>query len=284
MKSDYQMYGWELSYFSGKLRGYLRFKNLNFSEKTVNVLDLTRRIPKATGAQVMPVIKTRDGEWLQDTTIIIEQLEQKHPEPSITSSGARQQIAAMFIEAWADEYWIPTGMHYRWNFPENFELFQREAGKNLLPFAPKRLRDKAVEKPVKFLRGVLPGVGVVPESLETIERWTEQTLDLLETHFSEHDYLFGGRPSVGDFGLIGPLYAHLGRDPYPKRELVDKRPNLKAWVERVHTGRPASGDWLADDEIPTTLAPIFAALFAEFGEMAIVSDPDGRKIELKERK
>lgn len=264
MKSDFTMYGWELSYFSGKLRGYLRFKGINFTEKSPTARQLLRRIPKQTGASVLPVLKKPDGTWLQDTTATIEQLEREHPQPSITPTRPRQRIAAQLIEVWADEYWIPPAMHYRWSFPENYELFEREAGKNLLPWAPKFLRRRAAAKSANFLRGFLPHVGVTPETFGLIESWTEQILDVLELHLAEYDYLFGGRPSVGDFALIGPLHAHLNRDPYPKRELMDRRPKLQAWINRVHNGDAASGDWLKNDQIADTLSPLLDSLFAEF--------------------
>jgi glutathione S-transferase len=34
-------------------------------------------------------------------------------------------------------------------------------------------------------------------------------LQLLERHFHRCDYVLGGRPSLADLGLLGPLYAHL---------------------------------------------------------------------------
>ncbi len=264
MKSDYTLYGWELSYFSGKLRGYLRYKGIAYSEKSPTARLLLKRIPRETGASVLPVLKTPEGAWLQDTTAIIEQLERENPQPSITPTRPRQRIAAQLIEAWADEYWIPPAMHYRWSFPENYALFEQEAGKNLLPWAPKFLRKRAAKKSAGYLRGFLPHIGVTADTIKFIEQWTTQVLDILETHFTEYDYLLGGRPSVGDFGLIGPLHAHLNRDPYPKRELMDKRPNLQAWINRVHNGDAASGEWLKNDQIAETLTPLFEKIFAEF--------------------
>lgn len=282
MKTDYTLYGWPLSYFSGKLRGYLRYKGINFEEKLANANELLRVIPKKTGASVIPVLKTRNGEWLQDTTAIIERLESEHAEKSITPTGPRQRIAAQLIEIWADEYWVPSAMHYRWSFSENYALFEKEGGDALLPRAPKFMRRKSVAKSAKFLRGFLPHLGVIPEKFSLIECWTNDTLDELEAHFSEHRYLFGDRPSIGDFGLIGPLYAHLGRDPYPKRELIDVRPNLQAWIKRVHDGEAATGEWLANDELPTTLTPIFERIFAElFPMISDIVERTGQYIALK---
>ena len=34
-------------------------------------------------------------------------------------------------------------------------------------------------------------------------------------NFDAYPYLLGGKPSIGDFGMIAPLYGHLGRDAKP---------------------------------------------------------------------
>jgi glutathione S-transferase len=265
MKPDYKMYGWHLSYYSGKLRAYLRYKQLNFQDKAMSAVDLLHRAPKKTGVTAMPILETKSGEWLQDTSAIIRDLEQRHPQRSVMPNTPVQRFAAELFEAWADEWWIPVAMHYRWSFADNYPLFEHDAGKALLPFAPKFLRNRVVKQSAAGkMRSYLPAVGITPEQTDLLEQWTEQTLDLLEEHLAQHPYLFGGRPCIADYGLIGCLYGHLSRDPVPKRMLLDSRPHLQAWVTRTHNGDETSGDWLADDEIPATLAPIFQLIFTEF--------------------
>ncbi len=114
MKQEYTLHGWHLSYFSGKTRGYLNFKNLDFKDKDVNAYDLMYRIPKKTGAMVMPAIQTKQGEWLQDSSIIMEELDKRHPESCVTPSTPKQLMAAMLLEAWLDEmvdsYWYALSL------------------------------------------------------------------------------------------------------------------------------------------------------------------------------
>ena len=104
-----------------------------------------------------------------------------------------------------------------------------------------------------------------------------------------HDYLLGGRPSLGDFGLIGPLYAHLYRDAVAGFALRTFFPVVGEWVERANgegalnarrygqklysldadgalVGRIASsdgGEWLGDDAIPETLIDVLRLFFDE---------------------
>jgi len=263
MKHDYTLYAWKLSYFSGKTRAYLNYKGLHYDEKNIDFIDLFYRIPKHTGAKVMPAIKTSSGEWLQDTKNIVEHLEKKHPSPSVIPKKPSQYIAALLIEMWADEWWIPIAMHYRWSFAENFTLFEHDAGEALLPCGPRFLRIAVVNKVANMLRSFLPTVGVIPAQFEMMEKWTENILDVLDNHFRDHKYLFGDSPNIADFALIGPMYGHLNRDPMPKRKLLDTRMNLQAWVERLARG-DSCPEVPNDSNIPDSLSPIFDAIFNEF--------------------
>jgi len=263
----YVLHGWHLSYFSGKTRAYLLYKGIPFVDHEVDAYHLMWKIPRMTGATVMPVVVTPDGEWLQDTTHIVDVLEQRFPERPVVPATPRQRIAAQWIEAWADEWWIPAAMHYRWTYPENYRLFEADAGAGLLPGFPRFIKKRLVAYVAGKLRGYLPSVGVVPEQYELMERWTIGMLDALEQHFSAHPYLLGGRPTIADFALLGPMYGHLGRDPWPKRHLVDPRPQLSAWVARMNAATPSGGRLLDNDAVPATLAPVFDSIFKEFVPM-----------------
>jgi glutathione S-transferase len=277
MMRDHLLYGWELSLYSGKVRAYLRHKRIPFREKRVSLWDM-RRIRRRTGVTAMPVVVTPQGEWLQDSSHIIDVLETRFAEAPVVPATPRQRLAAYLIEAWGDEFWLSSAMHYRWSFGENYrDLFAPEGGDNLLPFAPRLLKNRVVAAPATAMRRFLPGLGVVPVQLDIIERWTEAMCDALDAHFAQHPYLLGARASLGDFGLVGPLYAHLGRDPYPLRTLLAPRAHLAAWVQRMqHPPTDRRGDFLQNDEVPDTLRPLFSSVFGEFwpylratlGEMA----------------
>jgi glutathione S-transferase len=261
----YTLYGWEMSLYSGKIRAYLRYKGIPFREKRPWLGDM-RRIQRKVGAQVMPVVVTPQGEWLQDTSEIIDALERRFPQSPVLPATPRQRIAALLLEAWGDEFWLPSAMHYRWSFPENFQaIFRPEGGSNLLPHAPRFLQNLLADKIADAMRAFLSPLGVEPAQKPIIEQWSNTMCDALDVHFATHPYLFGMRPSVGDYGLIGPLYAHLGRDPYPLRTLIEPRRHLSAWVQRMlNPPQPLGGEFLADDVVPDTLNPVFASIFGEF--------------------
>lgn len=260
----YEHYALEMSLYSGKTRAYLRYKALPHLERPVR-LWTGFRLQRIVGALVIPVLRTPEGEWLQDTAHIIDSLEHRHPDAAILPSTPRQRLAAHWLELWGDEFWLPPAMHYRWNFQENIDqLLLPEAGRDLLPGAPVRLQRWIARKVGAMPQRFLPGLGVKPEQTALIERWTLAMCDALDRHFAQHPYLLGTRPCLGDFGLIGPLYTHLGRDPYPARELIAPRPHLAAWVRRMqHPEMPRGGAFLAEDRVPETLAPVFASIFGE---------------------
>lgn len=100
--------------------------------------------------------------------------------------------------------------------------------------------------------------------------WTRRMLGLLEKHFSQHAFLLGDKPSLADFSLMGTMYGHLGRDPWPARELIAPNPHLRNWIDRMadlpkSLDENAAPGWLANDEIPATLMPILRITFEEFG-------------------
>lgn len=265
MRKPYTHYAWHLSYFSGKTRCYLEYKGIPYAEKPINLYDLMRRIPRRTGTSVMPVVVTPEGEWLQDTSVIIDRLEKDFPAKPVLPKTPVQRFAAYLIELWGDEWWVPIAMHTRWSHPENYLLFQREGGDNLLPGFPRFIKNRVVTYIANKMRSYQKTVGFVPEQHAVMDQWTDAMLDHLERHFSQMPFLLGHKPSLADFGLVGSMYGHLGRDPWPKRHLVAPRPQLRAWIDRM--AQPTKGyvgEWLAGDELAPSLTPVFASIATEF--------------------
>jgi glutathione S-transferase len=264
MNKHYIHYAWHLSYFSGKSRSYLLYKNIPHIEKPIDFYTFSVRAKKHTNAAVMPIVVTPEGEWLQDTSHIIDRLEQRFPEAPVVPATPVQRMASYLMELWGDEWWLVVAMYTRWCHPENYVVFERDAGRGLLPYFPRFIQNRVAAKAANQMRGHLPSLGLVPGQIEMVAEWTRNALDLLEAHFAQYPFLFGDKPSIGDFGLIGPLYAHLGRDPWSKRELIDPRRNLSAWVDRMNNPKALSGKFLPNDQVPDTLTPIFQLICREF--------------------
>ena len=260
----YQLLQTEFSLYSGKARAYLRYKGLAFEQSPATLNAYRKIILPRTGVAMIPVLLTPEGEALQDSSVIIDTLEARHPRRSVMPESPRQRLAALLLELYGDEWLLLPAMHYRWNFPEqNRDFIHGEFGRVLWPNGPAWLRRAVGKRLGARFSGFVPRLGITAETMPAIERWWGETLDVLNTHFQQHRYLLGDRASIGDFGFVGPLYAHLGRDPYPAQMMRERAPKVMEWVQRMNQLEPQIGDWLADDQVPETLDPIFRRLFGE---------------------
>jgi hypothetical protein len=84
-------------------------------------------------------------------------MEARFPEPSIFPRTPCRLFVSNLLEAWADEWWVSVAMHTRWSNQENYTLFQKEAGDHLLPYAPRAIKNMAVDRVASVLRSYLPG-------------------------------------------------------------------------------------------------------------------------------
>lgn len=265
MTAPYTLYAGDHSLYSGKARCYLRYKGLAFAEQTASLAVYKRFILPKVGAPIIPVLETENGEVVQDTTDIIDFLEARHPEPSVYPQGPLQRLVALLLECYGDEWLVIPAMHYRWSvLDQQYDFVMGEFGRLAVPEAPPEEQLAIGEKVSAPFRGSIGALGITEETIPGIERAYSKTLRDLDAHFAEYEFLLGSRPSIGDFGLIGPLYAHLGRDPVPLALMREQAPNVYGWVQRMNAPVPNSGEFLSGDVIPGTLLPVLRTLAEEY--------------------
>jgi len=262
----YTLIGTAVSLYTGKARGYLRWKNIPFREQLSTAQVYKSVILPRVGWAVVPVLLhddgSEDGAVVQDTTEIIDYVEAHAPGPSVYPDGPVQKLAALILELFGDEWLVIPAMHYRWAYNRDFA--QGEFGATSFPDLPPEEQRAAVQKSVAFFSGALPVLGIAPDSVAAVEHAYEAFLAAFEAHLEHHDFLFGSRPSIGDYGFLGPLYAHLLRDPASGEIMERLAPRVADWARRTHAPQHAlTGDFLADDEIPPTLMPILEMFAAQ---------------------
>lgn len=263
---SYTLIGAPVSLYTGKVRGYLRWKNVPFREELATREVYKQVILPRVGWSVIPVVIHHDGSpdgvTLQDTTEIIDHVEQAEPGPSVYPDTVRQRLAALILELFGDEWMVIPAMHYRWIYNRDFA--HREFGAMQNPHLSPDEQWAAAEKAVAFFSGSIKGLGVNPDTYEAIEGAYEAFLAAFEAHLGEQDFLFGSRPSIADYGLLGPLYAHLLRDPESGAIMRRLAPRVAAWTERCHAPQEAlSGTFLPDDEIPAGVMDILRMFAAQ---------------------
>jgi hypothetical protein len=79
-------------------------------------------------------------------------------------------------------------------------------------------------------------------------------LKLLDAHLATRPYLFGGRPSLGDFGLWGQIYE-MWTDPTAGALIGGGAPHVLDWVHRMLWPK-ADGAFEAWPTLEPTLMPI----------------------------
>lgn len=260
----YTQYGAPISYYSGKTRSYFIHKQIPFREIVPSAWQYLHTFKKKVGAAVVPVVLTPDGQWWGDSSEIIDNLEKAFPQKPCLPSTPILRFSAYLFELFGDEFLLPLAMYTRWSRPEHRPFFVAEVGEGMLPGWPKFLQNAVGNKVANTMSGFKERLGFNDAQGEVLTRWGKIQLDALNTHFATTPFLFGSRPSLGDYGLIGPLYAHIGRDPLAKRDWVDTRPHLSAWVARMYDAKASEGgEFLSDDRLPETLNVGVQSMFTE---------------------
>ena len=271
MTGTYIIWGTPHSLYTGKVRSYLIKKRVSFREIMASDARFLSDVTERVGHRVIPVMETPEGELVQDTTAIIDLVESREAEPDFTPPGPVQKFVAHLVDAFGSNYMMPLAMHYRWSYRERQELFLRTEFARAVPPMEHEQRLETAGKLMTRFSGFLPGLGVTPAVIPAMEASYAELLAALEQHFRLHPYLLGGRPSLADFGMMAPLYAHLGRDPVPAYLMKTTAPSVFRWTERMNSSEIIDGEFAGypdsfptDDHIPPTLEAILAIIFAHW--------------------
>lgn len=289
MSKTIRLYGWPNSPFTAKVRGFLRHKNLPFDEITPTAWQFRKKIKKKIGRYMIPVAQHPDLGLLQDSYEIITRLDRYHNgevhgrqkfhcgvHHSFIPHSPKQRFVCKLLEAFADIWFIPTALHTRWNTTkENSVHMKKEFGRLALPGYPTFAQKYAGERIGDAMAAYLPIFGVDEVTKPGFEEFIQYLLGALEKHLSKSNYLFGGRPSLADFAIMGPLYAHTWRDPHSGwREIVERHSHVTEWMHKTHgEGEQGyipcefseqSSTWIPDDEIPETLLPLMRPVVKDF--------------------
>ena len=111
MADKHQMIGAPVSLYSGKLRSYLRRKCIPFEEILSTRQVYREVIVPRTGVRYIPILITCDDRALQDTTEIIDFLEQRHPNLGVYPPTPAQRLSALLLEVYGDEWLVIPAMH-----------------------------------------------------------------------------------------------------------------------------------------------------------------------------
>lgn len=268
MDKPHVLYAMPHSLYSGRARSYLIKNRIPFEERSTGHETFKVEVLPKGKLPTIPTLVTAEGEVIRDGGAIIEHFEAANGR-ACRPVGARQQVISALFDVIGTDGLLRPAMHYRWNFPEDNLEFVRYHFLHSQRDVPER--GAKTEAMMNRMRHAAMVFGVTEQSQKLVEELYLEYLDALNAHFESYPYLLGWRPCIGDFGLLAPMYAHLGRDPHPARLMQQRAPAVYRWVERMNREDQdapeffnAGSDFLADDEVPETLVEVLKILAEDF--------------------
>ncbi len=229
MSAPYRLYGAELSPYSQKVRSYLLYKGVSFqwlnrSRARQEEFQRYAKLP------LIPILVDADEAVLQDSTPTIEALETE------SASLALEDPALAFLSALLEDYadeWVNKAMfHYRWSAEADCQSAAQRLVDGMFEGedAPNR---ETIEAAVRErMVGRLKHVGSNPDTAPIIEASFVRLIQLLDVMLETRPYLFGGKPTLADFGLAAQLQQLLS-DPTPGASIRAQAPRVASWCERM---------------------------------------------------
>ena len=268
MTEIHKLYAITHSLYSGRARSYLIKQGISFQELSTGHESFKAEVLPKGKLATIPTLVTPEGEVIRDGAAIIEHFEAASGRPC-RPSGPKQQIISALFDVIGTDGLLRPAMHYRWNFPEDNLEFVRYHFLHSQRDTPQR--EEKTEAMMNRMRHAGMIFGVTDQTRDLVESLYLEYLDTLNAHFEQYPYLLGWRPCIGDFGLLAPMYAHLGRDPHPARLMQQRATRVYRWVERMNRADQdapeyfnAGTGFLADDEVPETLLAVLRVLAQDF--------------------
>ena len=269
----YTLYGAPVSLYTGKARSYLRTQDIDFVEIAPGSERYLKHIVPTVGRWIIPCLETPAGDIVQDGADIIDHFE-KGPGQHLRRFSAYPESPVLLaishlFELFGGEGLLRPAMHYRWNFDEQNLTFLSSEFALLVPGASHD--EEAFLHNSGRMRKAAVTFGVTPDSVGAIEAAFHQWLDLFSAHLVDHPYLLGDHPTIGDYGLIAAMWAHLYRDPAPAMLIKQRAPRVGRWVERMttpelylHEYPDVDGSLIDDTELPGTLLALMGYVAEEY--------------------
>lgn len=257
-----RVYGSVISYFTGKLEGYLRYKDIAYDFVPMTTRYFNRVVPRATGASQMPAVELPDGRWMTDTTPIIAWLESQHPEPTVIPRDPVQSFFSRLVEDYADEWMWRPAMHYRWSHARDARLLSHAIAVEIMSDVPAPLWLRRAIMRRRQYWGYVRGDGVSRATRAHVESIYLRTLDALEAIVRARPFLLGDAPTLADFGFFASMFRHFGIDPTASALMRVRAPGVYAWVARVWNARASVEGQRSTlvDGVPADWAPILDAV------------------------
>lgn len=232
---EYRIFGVEMSPYSVKVRAFARYKKIPH-RWVVRSMDQMPEFNRFAKLPLVPCVACPDGSGMQDSTPIMEKLEAQFPEPPVRIADPALDFVAALLEEFADEWCNKPMFHYRWYYDADAKSAALRIAQETVPAgSPASAAEQMATMIESRMIGRLPFVGSGrgnSVNAEFIEQSFRRIAANIEQMLVDRPYLFGGRPTMADFGLYGQ-FKELLSDPTPGEWLRRRHPKLCAWVARM---------------------------------------------------
>ena len=223
--APYRLSGVNISYFTGKLEAYMRYKDI--PHELVDGYHLGK-IFFHTGIKKMPAGETPQGQWLYDTTPTIEWFETVYPDALVTPKNRALTFVSLLLEDYGDEWMWRPAMWWRWMPPVSRRALGSRIMKGALGapalwwyFAQRQLREW------------LWGDSMTKDNSDAVRDMYFEQLEFPEAVFAKQAFILGSHPSAADFGYFASMFRHFGNDPDPAEIMRARAPHSYTWLSRL---------------------------------------------------
>lgn len=248
----YRLYGVLGSPYVAKLRALFRYRHIPFDYLPATFdwapsFQLVRPELRDVRPRIVPVVWfPSDRQFHVDSSVIARMLESLHPHRSAVPDSPALSFLSSLLEDFGDEWLVKVAFQYRWGSAEDRNLANRHMMGELLGG---RMPSEAIHQAAIEFRdrqvSRMPLVGCTPENLPVLAQTYRRVLDAMDALRQERPFVFGSRPSLGDFGLFGALFS-CRNDPTPAKIMRAQSPATLDWVAALDEASGVQGDWLAD--------------------------------------
>ena len=255
MASKIKLYGSRISYHTGKIEGYLQYKEIPHDFVVLNP-NLIRMLKAKTGAAQMPAVELPDGRFMTDTTPMIAWFEKEYPEPAVIPHDPVLRFFSHLLEDYAEEWLWRPAMHYRWSYKSDRLHLSRKIVDELMAEVrtPDFLKRALIRR--RQLGEYVRRDGVDANTWDHVEAIYLKTLDRLEPIFSSRPFILGEQPTLADFGFFAPMFRHFSQDPTASDIMRLRAPGVFAWQARLWNATASTTPNGQLSELPADLNPI----------------------------